>query len=462
MTLPFLTEEEKPFLVQFEDITERAQPLPKGVMMRVRGLAHVAGKITANGNLYKPEYHVREADRLKPDMESGSVFMYPRHPRTRKEPDGSVKVEAMSPTDATGLLRAIDVLPNDDGTANVYIESDIGDTTKGKDIAALIRMGAKVPISSRARGTSRRVVMTDKHPLAAANPEWIGKQFNEINEDFTLRTYDFVDRAASSGSETTHWREEEEEEIGMEFDINKLTEDQWKQIAEHANVKKLIEEAVKAAKEEKDKEHAEGVQKQVDEAIAKYVQSDEFAAMFEKENLDEAKCPECEATIPKGAKYCPGCGAEMAKAAKPGKKEGEDDEDPKVEELRKQNDAMAKTIESLTKDIKDLRTKLSNEEEQEAVESIVEETLKGKPGIVQEKVRKRLAKLSLTEENAEEQVKDEVKEVEAIFEHLGVKPEDLPKGKGKVINEDVEAEKKEAQSALDEAQRGQLNRLRHF
>lgn len=457
-------------LIQLQEIVKKDEPLPKGVLMRVRGKCHHAGKITSNGNLYLPERFQKESTRLQPMMEAGEVLMWSRHPRVME--DG--RLESLPVDESTGTLRAIDVLPLDDGTAEVYLEADIGETDRGKNIAALVRMGAKVPISSRARGTANKLLLTDKHPLAKANLEWIGKKANLINEDFFLKTFDWVSEAASQGSKSTEFREEHKED-SMDFDIAKLTKEQWESILGHESVKKLIDEAVKAKEVELNKEFEETAKAQMNKQIEEFMGTDQFKKLLDKkdegkddkDNKDdklEAKCAECKGVVAKGQKYCPGCGAKVV-AAK-GEEKTPDQKDKQIEELVKKLDSAVKVTEDLKVEVKGLKDKNKDEEDDAKIAEKVEELLVGQSNVIINKVRGSLERIELTEENVKEIVEAEIADSKKMMEVLGIDPEKIPKGEGKVLNEDVDEKGKKKgdkeEGELNEEQRNQQDRIVTF
>lgn len=444
MGVEYLTEELRPFLVKFEEVElAEGKQLPKGAIMRVRGLAHRAGRVTSNGTLYRPSLYKSESARLGPRMEDGKVLMYPRHPR-RKD-DGTL--EAMSPSEATGLMRGLEVVENEDGTADVYITADLGDTTRGRDIAALVRMGGRIPISSRAVGSVNRVRLSDRHPFAGVNAEWIGKDVREIGEDFRLNTFDFVSEAASGGSETIDFQEEKE--TVMDFDVGKFTEEQWKEIAESDKVKAMIEAAVKAREEELNKEFDEKLVKAVSERADELLKSDEFAEAVKAagdQDVTEEKCPECGANMKKGAKFCSVCGAKMEQA-KPS--EGDESEkDAKIEELTKKLDEMGETIRKLS-------ARNEQHDNEKAFAAKLEAKLAGKPEVVQRNVREALADQEIALEGADEAIEGKIKLVEGIFAQSGIDPATLP-GKG-VVTEGAGDENDKPH--LTEAQRAQSKRM---
>lgn len=450
MRAEYITEEKRPFLVKFEEVElAEGKTLPKGAIMRVRGLAHRAGRVTSNGTLYRPSLYKSESARLGRHMEDGKVLMYPRHPR-RKD-DGTL--EPMSPSEATGLMRGLEVMENQDGTADVFITADLGDTTKGRDIAALVRMGGRIPISSRAVGSVNRVRLSDRHPFAGVNAEWIGKEVREIGEDFRLNTFDFVSEAASGGSETIDFQEEKE--TVMDFDVGKLTEEQWKEIAESDKVKAMIEAAVKAREEELNKEFDEKLVKAVSERADELLKSDEFAEAVKKaagdqddKNVTEEKCPECGASMKKGAKFCSACGAKMEQAAPPKNEGNQDDKDAKIEELTKKLDEMGETI-------KKLSARNEQHDNEKAFAAKLEAKLAGKPESVQRNVREALSDQEITLEEADKVIDGKIQLVENIFKQSGIDPATLP-GKG-VITEDTDD--KGDKPHLTEAQKAQIKRM---
>ena len=427
---PFLLEEwNTPYLAELHEVDMKDVPLPKGVIMRVRGQAHHSGKVTSNATLYGTDLYQRETARLVPEMESGEVLMYPRHPKIEKTPDGKVLVESMKPTESAALLRNLEVLP--DGW--VVLEADIGEMDEGRNIAALVRMGAKVPISSRARGTATRTKLTDKHPAAKENSEWIGKEVNIINEDFQLITFDFVSKAASGGSQTISWREEDEEEV-MDFDVKKLTDEQWKSIAESDHIKKLIEDAVKVSEVSLNKKFEDESMKRIKDQVAEAMKDPAVI----KEILEKAKaetdsdpevveCKFCKGPVLEGMQFCPSCGRLLTEAKKP---ETETEKDEAIKSLKTDYDALKKSNDDMAKKLEAMEDKDKKAEKKVKAESDVEEVLKGKPAYVIEQVRADMATRELTEENAKTLCEASVKRVEDMVKVFGVKLEDIPTGKG--------------------------------
>jgi len=470
-TAPFLFEDELDvdiFETVLQEVDMKDEPLPHGVIMRVRGKAHHSNHVTANGTLYTTERYQNAINLLRDELDSGSVMMGPRHPVITRNPATKeiIAIEAFSPGQSVGLIRRLEILP--DGW--VMFEADIGDTDNGKDTAAMIRMGAKVPISSRARGSHKLITLTDKHPAAKDNPESIGKQVKEIQDDFRLKTYDTVEAAASGGSETTNWREEKENE--MEFDISKLSEDQWKAIKESDVITKLIAEAVdakaKVLKEEFDTAGIELVKKMVSETV----NSDEFIAKIREANkTDEAETGECEfckEVMVEGMMFCPACGRKPLDEAKfnfdklkKGKgKKGKDKEDEKegdTSDLEKQVADLKKKNEDLAATVAELKNKNDKDEETVKIDAKVNEALADTPMLIVERVRADLSSRELTEDTVEAIVAASIKRVEDVFKVAGIKVEELPKEIGKNITEDEQTKNKPNKAV--QGQQGMLKNI---
>jgi hypothetical protein len=431
-----LLEEEKPFHSMFEileDIQEKADTLPKGVIMRVRGKFAHADKVTANGTLYKKSLWEREAERIKPSLEERSVLMLADHPE--KTPEGQTKSPSVN--SVVGGLTALSILPG----GEVMGEAEFADTEAGRNAAAIVRAGFKLGTSSRARGTFTEAVINEGDPLADGNPEWVGQKVKVVDENFYFKTFDVVVDQSVDGAKIADFQEQEENE--NMFDIAKLTEEEWKKVLDSDKVKALVEGAVKTKEEGLKKDFEEKVRAEVTKMTEEYLKSDEFAEKFQAPEDDEE---DGEEEDPKGKKGKKGKMANFGGKKAPPFEGAEEDARFKALEER-----LAKT----EAENKKLLEEAAKVKEQEKVAAIVEECLKDKSAFVCEKVRKELVGKELREEEAREFVKGRIDLVEAIVKDVGGT---VPAGKGVMMGGDREPPKDEL-TEQQKAVNGQVQML---
>jgi hypothetical protein len=278
---------------------------------------------------------------------------------------------------------------NDDG--EIMGEIEVVDTSVGRDLAALIRAGAQVGFSSRARGTTTRKKMTSEDPDYALNQEWDDQDFEDVNEDLYVIAYDSCIGPAINDAHVGDFQEQRTEEVSnMDIKLKDVleNEDLMKQIAESDPIKKMVEAAVKAAREETEKEWAEKILP----AMKEHMNTDEFFnSHFEEVDdadggtVDEAslKCADCEAVLPKGAKYCPSCAAKVS--AKP-KEQTQDAKDKVIEDLRKRMEALEASNKEKDEKLEGMDKRDKDKETEVAVDAYVAERLKGEVAVVVEGV----------------------------------------------------------------------------
>ena len=430
-----LIEEEKPFHSMFEileDIQEKTDTLPKGVIMRVRGKFAHADRVTANGTLYKKSLWEREAERIKPLLEERAVLMLADHPE--KTPEGQTKSPSVN--SVVGGLTTLSILPG----GEVMGEAEFADTEAGRNAAAIVRAGFKLGTSSRARGTFTEAVFNEGDPLATGNPEWVGQKVKVVDDNFYFKTFDVVVDQSVDGAKIADFQEQEETE--HMFDIEKLTEDEWKKVLDHDKVKSLVEGAVKTKEETLKKDFEEKARAEIAKMTEAYLKSDDFNEKFQPPEDDEDEDDEEEE--PKKGKKGKGKLANFG-----GKKAAPfEGEEPRFAALEER---LAKT----EAENKKLIEEAAKAKEREKVAAIVEECLKDKSAFISEKVRKELAGKDLREEEARDFVKGRIEMVEAIVKDVGGT---VPAGKGIMMGGDRETPRDE----LTESQRaanGQVKML---
>jgi hypothetical protein len=332
----------------------------------------------------------------------------------------------------------------------VFAEANVPETAAGKDLAALARAGAEVGFSSRARGNVREVTMDDQHPDCELNPDWNGKKVNEVTDDFDLSTFDSVIGQAVDDAtlRTIHEQQTKDKEDVM--DLLKLTAQDWKVILESEQVKKHLAEATAKAVEATKKELEEGFEKQVTKAIKEQMLSDEFAGLFiaeaddtPAETIVEQKCAECEASVPKGAKYCPACGRKVtaAAAATPA--------DEQVAVKDKQIAEQSKQLTALQATVDDMAKRERERQEADVVAEAIGIALEGKPAHITEAVEKLLEDVELTPAN----VKDLVAKKVTLAEQLAKPAAGNATGTGVVVHNDKDAAPELTEQAKNEQAR---------
>lgn len=422
-----------------KELTERIQTklvevtgtkkMPAGIVMRFSGKFGHAGRITENGRLYPRAVMEREIERLQPKLLERAVIGEADHPG----PTQGGPTVRQSAFIITGL--------GIDADGEIKGEAEVVDTAAGRDLAALIRAGAQVGISSRGRGSSKPSKMTSSHPDFDMNRDWDGRDFDEVDEDFSLSAYDSVIGQAVSDAVVADFNEKRNKEEPMDIKLEDVLKNEglMKGLLDSDAVKAKVAEAVEAATKELEKKHEETIQKTVKE----YLMSDEFAQQFVAEESEgegegdttEAamKCAECGGALPKGAKFCPACGVRAAPAKT---EQTQDEKDKAIEELRKQVDDLAKKNETQGSKIESMEKKDADREKLDKVEAIVDGVLKDQPKLLAESVREELVLDELTEENAKETAEKKLNRVKALVEATGGSLE--PKGDGKVVHGDGE------------------------
>src|SRR6266478_1428620 len=99
---------------------------------------------TANGRVYTRPIMSRELNKLQPRIEQASLMSAVDHPG-----DGKSRIG-----DTGAIIRSLKI--EQDGTIKGKFEI-IEDTTKGRDLAAILRAGGTVGVSSRGLGSTSSV-----------------------------------------------------------------------------------------------------------------------------------------------------------------------------------------------------------------------------------------------------------------------------------------------------------------
>jgi len=417
--MKFLTEQQDQSLWIVEKDLQEGVQLPKGVIMQARGKFAHAGRITSNGRLYTRKWYQKEIARVTKSglLETGGMIGETDHPSpTRGGP--SIRQNAF-------IVRGLEI--NEQG--EVMGRIDVMGTQAGEDLAVQIRAGAQIGFSSRARGEVTAKRMNDQHPDWSLNKDWDGREFDEVNDDASLQTYDSVNGPAIGDAHVADYNEDEnpeEEEMEIKLDDVLKNEALMKGVLESDAVKAVVEKAVETAKSEAQAEF----EKNLPEMVSKYMESDAFAdkmrerlsaeeeELDEEEELEEAKCPECEGVVPKNSKFCPACGVKMAAPAPKAETKEEADKVisdlvQRLEKVEKENSELKAKVDKQEQEKKDAETKESVEEQVDQLLENCAEHLAGR-------VRLRLKDKDLTEaEDLEKTVNEVIEEEKAHIISLG-------------------------------------------
>ena len=165
-------------------IVEGAQ----GGKLVVEGKIGQCDKATANGRIYPRSVVEREIRRLQPRIEQASLFSAVDHPS-----DGRTKLQ-----DSGAIVRGLWVEPNGEIRGKFEV---VEDAPAGQAIAAFMRAGAAVGMSSRGMGST----------VSGPNGQDV------VGEDYRLGTWDFVSDPACGDAYPALMSESEEAKVTEEY-----------------------------------------------------------------------------------------------------------------------------------------------------------------------------------------------------------------------------------------------------
>lgn len=157
----------------------------QGGKLIVRGEFARCGRATENKRVYPEALWTREIEKLSRAMQERRLYGELDHPK-----DGRTELARTSHL-ITGLTIA-------DGV--IIGEAEVVDTARGRDVAALLRAGCLVGVSSRGYGSTR----------TNENGEEV------VQDDYTLVTFDFVAEPADSTAYPTVFSEHKETGMSIE------------------------------------------------------------------------------------------------------------------------------------------------------------------------------------------------------------------------------------------------------
>lgn len=214
-----------------------------GGKMLVSGKVGQGGKPTANRRNYPTSILEREVARLQPKIKAGGLVGSLDHPG-----DGKSRLK-----DASHIVRALEVKEDGSvhGTFEIVQESD-----NGRNLAAFIRAGASIGMSSRGMGSTKSTSEGDI-----------------VGEDFKLTTFDFVAEPAVSDAFPVLVTESEEGVKPTAADLTAKYPELVQEIQEGAYevAQRVIEEATVEDREALMKEVSEETLSQLKAKVTKEV-----------------------------------------------------------------------------------------------------------------------------------------------------------------------------------------------
>lgn len=392
-----------------------------GHRMKVKGIFASCDEINGNGRVYPEAVQDREIEKLKPLIDERCVYSEADHPEDGKS---RIRFTAAMPI-------SIEKTKIVDGR-KVYVgEAVILNTDQGKNLQEIVRAGGKIGVSQRGWGS-----------LVRGN--WQGKQADIVQEDYTLKTFDFVIGQSTKGAEVSrvteqvdiinlleagpcegcqrNCQETQKTKGGSTVMEIKTVEDLRKAYPD------LCEQLVKDAVTAKEKEVKESLQKDFDSRILKEVETK--TEEVKKAVIDEIKNSE-------EYKGMVGTLTEIAKLVKPYLSEGGDDVE---EELEDKVDELSGKVETLTAENKALKEQIeSDKKAAEMKEKVAKRIVEVTAGKKHEKMLLEALADCKTVEEVDTKVKIEETRIQKLEEELDPKKE-KEKGKGQVLNENKTGE----------------------
>lgn len=404
--------------VEFTILEEASQK--NGGRMRVKGIFTVADEINGNGRVYREHILDREIEKLKELMAENRVFAEADHPE-----DGKSRI-----SNTAAMLTEIEKQVVN-GRKEYVGEAVILNTSKGKDLQEIIRAGGRVGVSSRGWGS-----------LIKGN--WQGRMADIVQEDYTLKTFDFVIGQSTKDAEVTQFFEQMD--VVNILDTDEGPKENMKggktvmEIKTVDDLKKaypeLCEQIVKEALSEKEKEIKESLEKNFEDRVMKEVEAkrEEIKEEVIKEIKNSEEIQTMMATL-----------IEIGKLVEPyipeARKRGGDDEED--EEDEEEVDRLKARISELEAELKALRKAKQEAEEKEKVAKKIQEVTAGKK--FEKLLIERLSNCQTVEE-VEKRLAEEEAYIQRLIGEVGAG--DLPKGKGQVLDENKQDE-------MDEVKRRQ-------
>lgn len=408
--------------VKFQIVEEASQK--NGGRMKVKGVFAVANEVNGNGRVYREALLDREIAKLTALVERNRVFLEADHPEDGKSRIGNTVAIL------TGLKKE-----SGDERKLYGGEAVILNTSRGRDLQEIIRAGGVIDISSRGWGTT-------------AVDRWGEAQADIVQEDYQLKTFDFVVGGSAEGAELTSFTEQKREIINlMEITDAEIENNTRKSPEEKKPTKGGIEPMEILT--------VEALRKAYPDLVVKLEQEVTERVKADMTKLHEAEWEQAQKDYAENLK----AEIEESEIWKEFKtfKEGKDASRAALIEIRKITEKLVggvvlepdpdedkKKMEAIEKENAALKEENAAMKKKAADEAVAAETAKKVEQRITEvtagKEHEKLLVERLTDCKTVEEVDSRLAREEAFIKKLvgEKKPSDLPKGEGKVLNENKE------------------------
>ncbi len=189
------------------EVGDEENPLPEGVLLRAWGLLGEVDAVNQNGRIYPSKMMRKKVRETRSMVNERGMFALADHPSWSEPWNGSVSKIA-------GIVQSQQIGGDHPETGEtledtgIYGYIDVIESSKGRDVAAVIRAGGRIGISQRGYGT----VAEDEYTL----PDGTKVVARIVQDDYTLEGWDFVLGPSVKRAGVDSYRESKEGEMTLE------------------------------------------------------------------------------------------------------------------------------------------------------------------------------------------------------------------------------------------------------
>lgn len=401
-----------PIQVVQEDKDDKKRP--PGTLLYIEGVAGRAGIVNANGRYYPLHVYQKAVEKAQDLIKKGKFLGEVEHPWDGR---GSLRDKAIRFTELYM-----------DGDLMKY-KGYVLDTEWGRHLAALLKGGVGVEVSTRGFGTVRYEKIGDEEVAV-------------VTEDFELKGIDVVEDASNPYGRNVHF--ESKGGVGR-MDLDQLRK-------EHPELVKQIEKEHEAKiRPELEAEIREGLQREFDEKVSVRVEERlvELRDEIRKEVLESEEVKQYVEAINKITEALRPFGKVIQDAQ-------ETEEQKKLRDLEERFTAIEEANKRLQEENAMLKAKVRESEIRAQVEAKLNELLEGYEHA--DVLRPRLAECKSVEE-LEQKFEAEKAFVESIVSKAKIPGKPSSTGRSAAFNEDERNKRLDNKALQEEAERERQRRL---